>query len=432
MFAKLLHLFKIPDLRKRALIVILLLVVFRIIVNIPIPSVNEENLRELLAASQFLGYLNIFAGGALERLSIGMLGVGPYITATIILQLLTIIFPRLKEVYYEEGAIGRAKFERLGRYLTLPLAGLQSFGFLRYLSTPAPAGPGVLPPMDFGMILMNVLVITTGSMIILWLGELISEQKLGNGISLIIFAGIISGLPLSAVRSWQNIQTGALGIDTSLIFMVLALLVITSVVIINAAERKIPVSYAKRVRGNKMYGGVSTYLPLKVNQAGVIPIIFAIAVLLFPQFLGQIVSGFSLGLGTRITAFFAAFSANYLLYGLAYFTLVFIFTYFYTAIVFNPEEISKNLQRSGGFVPGIRPGPPTAHYLSQIISRITLFGAIFLGTIAILPIITSELAQVGGAGFAIGGTALLIVVAVAIETAKQIDSELKIREYENI
>lgn len=432
MFAKLLHLFKIPDLRKRALIVILLLVVFRIIVNIPIPSVNEENLRELLAASQFLGYLNIFAGGALERLSIGMLGVGPYITATIILQLLTIIFPHLKEIYYEEGAIGRAKFERLGRYLTLPLAGLQSFGFLRYLSTPAPAGPGVLPPMDFGMILMNVLVITTGSMIILWLGELISEQKLGNGISLIIFAGIISGLPLSAVRSWQNIQTGALGIDTSLIFMVLALLVITSVVIINAAERKIPVSYAKRVRGNKMYGGVSTYLPLKVNQAGVIPIIFAIAVLLFPQFLGQIVSGFSLNLGTRITAFFAAFSANYLLYGLAYFTLVFIFTYFYTAIVFNPEEISKNLQRSGGFVPGIRPGPPTSHYLSQIISRITLFGAIFLGAIAILPIITSQLAQVGGAGFAIGGTALLIVVAVAIETAKQIDSELKIREYENI
>ena len=432
MFTKLLYFLRIPDLRKRALIVILLLVVFRIVANIPVPGINEENLRGLLAANQFLGFLNIFAGGALEMLSIGMLGVGPYITATIILQLLTIIFPHLKKIYYEEGSAGRTKFERLGRYLTLPLAGLQSFGFLRYLSTPAPAGPGVLPAMDFGMILMNVLVITTGSMIILWLGELISEQKLGNGISLIIFAGIVSGLLPGAVRSWQNIQIGVLGVDTALIFMVLALLVIAGVVIINAAERKIPVSYAKRVRGNKMYGGVSTYLPLKVNQAGVIPIIFAIAVLLFPQFLGQIVSGFHLDFGTRITEFFAAFTANQLLYGLAYFVLVFIFTYFYTTIVFNPEEISKNLQRSGGFIPGIRPGPPTTHYLSEIISRITLFGAIFLGVIAILPIITGQLAGAGAAGFAIGGTALLIVVAVAIETAKQIDSELKIREYENI
>lgn len=432
MFNKLLQIFKIPDLRKRALIIILLLIVFRIVANIPIPSINNENLRSLFATSQFLGYLNIFAGGALEKLSIGMLGVGPYITATIILQLLTIIFPRLKEIYYEEGAIGRAKFERLSRYLTLPLAGLQSYGFLRYLSAPAPVGPGVLPVMDLGTILMNVLVITTGSMIILWIGELISEQKLGNGISLIIFAGIVSHLPLSIVRSWQNIQTGALGIDTALIFIILAFLVITAVVIINEAERKIPVSYAKRVRGTKMYGGVSTYLPLRVNQAGVIPIIFAIAVLIFPQFLGQIVSGFSVELGAKITAFFTAFSSNYLLYGLAYFFLVFIFTYFYTAIVFNPEEIAKNLQRGGGFIPGIRPGAPTAGYLSNIISRVTLFGATFLGVIAILPIITSRLTQVGGAGFAIGGTAILIVVAVAIETAKQIDSELKVREYEGI
>lgn len=432
MFNKLLQIFKIPDLRKRALIIILLLIIFRIVANIPIPSINNENLRSLLATSQFLGYLNIFAGGALEKLSIGMLGVGPYITATIILQLLTIIFPRLKEIYYEEGAIGRAKFERLSRYLTLPLAGLQSYGFLRYLSAPAPVGPGVLPVMDLGTILMNVLVITTGSMIILWIGELISEQKLGNGVSLIIFAGIVSHLPLSIVRSWQNIQTGALGIDTALIFIILAFLVITAVVIINEAERKIPVSYAKRVRGTKMYGGVSTYLPLRVNQAGVIPIIFAIAVLIFPQFLGQIVSGFSVELGAKITAFFTAFSSNYLLYGLAYFFLVFIFTYFYTAIVFNPEEIAKNLQRGGGFIPGIRPGAPTAGYLSNIISRVTLFGATFLGVIAILPIITSRLTQVGGAGFAIGGTAILIVVAVAIETAKQIDSELKVREYEGI
>jgi preprotein translocase subunit SecY len=422
MLDKIRQLFCSPDLRKRILIIGLLFVVFRILTSIPIPGVNETGLKKLLETNQSLGYLNIFSGGALEKLSVAMLGVGPYITATIILQLLTMIFPKLKEIYYEEGAIGREKFERLGRYVTLPLAALQAYAFLNYL-----AFQGVFEKMNFLGLMGNVIVITAGSMIVLWLGELISEQKLGNGISLIIFAGIVSDLPASLGRGLQNFALGTLRIDTVLIFLALALTVIAGVVIVNDAERKIPVSYAKRVRGNKMYGGVSTYLPLRLNQAGVIPIIFAISVLLFPQFFGQIFSIFSPTIGTKINDIFQDFTNNHFLYGLSYFILVFIFTYFYTAIVFNAEEISKNLQRSGGFIPGIRPGLPTAHYLSAIISRITLFGAVFLGMIAVLPVITQ---RITGTSFSIGGTALLIVVSVALETAKQLDSELKVREYE--
>jgi preprotein translocase subunit SecY len=414
---------KTPGLRKRIFIIAGLLVVFRLFAAIPIPGIDHARLVDLIANTPGLGYMNIVSGGALEKLSIAMLGVGPYITATIILQLLTMIFPRLKEYYYEEGAEGRAKFERLGRTLTVPLAVLSGFGFLRFL-----ASRGVMPGMTISGILINVLIITAGSMLVLWLGELIGEQKLGNGVSFIIFAGIVSGLPVSAFGVLNKLSQGEMRIDTLLIFALLALVVIAGVAIINAAERKIPVSYAKRVRGNRMYGGVSTYLPIRLNQAGVIPIIFAISLLIFPQLLSQIVSAFSLPLSQSINNFAQSFQANHLAYGAAYFILVFIFTYFYTSIVFNPEEISKNLQRAGGFVAGIRPGQPTAQYLSHVINRITLFGALFLGLIAVLPIITQAITN--QPNLTVGGTALLIVVSVALETAQKIDSELKIREYE--
>ncbi|MBI1839215.1 MAG: preprotein translocase subunit SecY [Candidatus Colwellbacteria bacterium] len=423
MLNKFATLFKIRDLRNKVLIVALVLACFRLLAAIPIPGVNIEALKGLLSGNQLLGFLNIFSGGALSNLSIVMLGLGPYITATIIMQLLTMIFPKLKVLYYEEGAAGRAKFNRYSRYLTVPLAFLQTYGFLKLLTS-----QGVLQPLGFGQTIVNVLVVTAGSMILVWLGEIVTEQKIGNGVSLLIFAGIVSGLPLSLRNAYANYSAGTTPVTTYLIFGILALIVIGGVVLVNEAERKIPVSYAKRIRGNKVYGGAASYLPLKVNQAGVIPIIFAISILLFPQFISQIISAFSPSVGMMLNNWVVKFLNNQTIYGSIYFVLVFVFTYFYTAITFDPSEISKNLQRSGGFVPGIRPGESTASFLKSVISRITLFGASFLGIIAVLPVFTQVLTNTQA--LTIGGTALLIVVSVAIETVKQIDSELTVREYE--
>ncbi|MBT9151448.1 MAG: Protein translocase subunit SecY [candidate division WS2 bacterium] len=418
---KVLNVFKIEELRNKIFVIAFIFICFRILASIPIPGVNAEALTGFLAGNQLLGFLNIFSGGALNNLSIAMLGLGPYITATIIMQLSTMISPKLKQLYYEEGTSGRAKFNRYSRYLTVPLAVLQTYGFLRILMS-----EGVIGELSPLHILVNVAVVTAGSMILVWLGEIITEQKLGNGISLLIFAGIVSSLPLALRNAYLNLDITP--ITTYLAFVALAVIVIAGVVMVNEGERKVSVSYAKRIRGNKVYGGVSSYLPLKVNQAGVIPIIFAISMLLFPQFFGQIISAFSPSLGLVINEWSQKIIQNQAIYGLLYFFLVFVFTYFYTAVTFDPKEISKNLQRAGGFVPGIRPGESTASFLQKIISRVTLFGATFLGLIAILPIITQVLTKTQA--LTIGGTALLIVVAVAIETVKQVDSQLTVREYE--
>lgn len=418
---KFLQVFQILDLRKKVLVVAGLLLVFRLFSAIPIPSVDTERLAAFLSQNQLLGFFNIFSGGALANLSIVMLGVGPYITATIILQLLTMIFPHLKEIYYEQGEIGRAKFNRLSHYLTVPLAALQSYGFLNLL-----VAQQVLVNLSFFDILRNITLVTAGSLFLVWLADLISEQKLGNGVSLLIFAGIVSGLP-------QTIQGVIVTYEPSLLptyaaFLILAIIVIAGVVFINEGERKIPVSYAKRVRGNRIYGGASSYLPLKVNQAGVIPIIFAISLLLFPQFLAQISGFVSIDLSIRLTELVNTILNNQLIYSALYFFLVVLFTYFYTAVTFDPQEISKNLQRSGAFVPGIRPGQPTGEFLNRIINRTTLWGALFLGIIAVLPNLTQILT--GIQLLSLGGTALLIVVSVAIETMRHIESQLVLREYE--
>lgn len=418
-----LQVFKIPDLRRKIFIVLFILVVFRLLTAIPIPGIDAERLRTFLGSNQLFGFLNIFSGGALSNLSIMMLGVGPYITATIIMQLLTMIFPVLKQLYYEEGNVGRAKFNRYSRYLTVPLAGLQSYGFLNLL-----INQQVLTSLSFGQMLSNVIIITTGSLILMWLGELISEQKIGNGISLIIFAGIVSGLPQTIRGAIVNYDPSVL--PTYITFAILSILIIAGVVFINEGERKIPVSYAKRIRGNRVFGGASSYLPLKVNQAGVIPIIFAISVLLFPQFFAQIASIFSPELSVKMQELVSRFLGNQLIYGAIYFVLVVVFTYFYTSVTFDPREISKNLQRSGGFVPGIRPGEPTGEFIKKVIYRITLFGAFFLGLVAVLPTLTQILT--GIQILTIGGTALLIVVSVALEVMRQVDSQLVIREYEGI
>ncbi len=420
---KFLQIFKIPDLRRKILIILFLLSVFRLLATIPIPGVDAARLSEFFSSNQLFGFLNIFSGGGLSNLSLVMLGVGPYITAMIIMQLLTIIFPKLKEAYYGEGAEGRAKFNRYSRYLTVPLAVLQSYGFLNLLISQR-----VIDSLSLSQMLSNVVVITAGSVVLMWIGELISEYKLGNGISIMIFAGIVSQLPQSVASSLATYTPQML--PTYIAFIVLSIVVIAGVTYINEGERKIPVSYAKQVRGNKMYGGVASYLPLKVNQAGVIPIIFAISVLLFPQFIAQIASAFSPGFGVKLNDLVTGFFNNALFYTSTYFVLVVLFTYFYTAVTFDPNEISKNLQQSGGFIPGIRPGQATTEVLKKIVHRITLFGALFLGIIAILPNLTQIVMNVPT--FAIGGAALLIVVAVALEVMKQVESQLVMREYEGI
>ncbi len=418
-----LQIFRVPDIRKKVLLVLGLLVAYRFLASIPIPGVDAARLESYFNSNQLLGFLNFFSGGGLERLSVMMLGVGPYITATIIMQLLTLIFPKFKELYYEEGAQGRAKFNQYSRMLTVPLAMFQAYGFLTLLIS-----QGVLDRPNPWNLLTNVVAITAGSMIALWLGELITEEKVGNGISLIILAGIVSGLPRNARLALLSYTPAKL--VTYIGFLLVFLLVIFGVVYLNEGERKVPVAYARRVRGMKMFGGVSSYLPLKVNQAGMIPLIFAISVLLFPQFIAQVTTAFAPSIGVKLNGLVTQVLSNQLLYGIIYFFLVFAFTYFYTSITFNPSEVAKNLQRGGGFIPGMRPGQMTEEYFSKTVSRVTFFGAIFLGLIAVLPIIIQ--AMTGVAVLTVSGTALLIVVAVALETMRQIDSQLTIREYERI
>ncbi len=400
-----------------------LLLVFRVFATIPIPGIDAVRLSEFFSSNQLFGFLNIFSGGGLANLSLMMLGVGPYITAVIIMQLLTIVFPKLKKAYYEEGAEGKAKFNRYSRYLTVPLAALQSYGFLNLLIS-----QGVLVRLPFLGLMANVAVITAGSIFLMWIGELISEYKIGNGISLIIFAGIVASLPQIISSSIFTYTPSVL--PTYIAFAVLSIVVIAGVVFINEGERKIPIAYAKQVRGNKLYGGVSSYLPLKVNQAGVIPIIFAISILLFPQFIAQAASIFSPELSLRLNEIVMRVFNNVFLYSAFYFILVFVFTYFYTAITFDPKEISKNLQRAGGFIPGIRPGEATTTAIAQVVKRTTFFGALFLGIIAILPNITQMIT--GIQALTLGGAALLIVVAVALEVMRQVESQLLVREYEGI
>ena len=326
--------FKVPDLRNKILIVAGLLVAYRVLAAVPIPGVDAARLQNYFGSNQLFGFLSFFSGGGLSNLSLVMLGVGPFITATIIMQLLTIVFPSLKEMYYEEGARGQAKFNQWSRLLTVPLALVQAYGFLTLL-----IAQGVIDRPDPFSFARNIIVIACGSMLALWLGELITEQKVGNGISLIILAGILARLPSAAATAFATYTATLL--TTYVGYAVVAVLLIAGIVYLNEGERKIPVAYARRVRGNKLYGGAQSYLPLKVNQAGMIPLIFAISVLLFPQFLAQVVTLFSVHWGLKVSAFATGFLANQLAYGIVYFLLVFLFTYFYTAITFNPEEAGK-------------------------------------------------------------------------------------------
>ena len=349
---KITNIFRIPDLRKKIFFVLFWLIVFRLLAVIPVPDVDLARLANFFQGNQLFGFLNIFSGGGLSNLSIVMLGVGPYITATIVMQLLTMIFPKFKEMYYEEGSVGRAKFNRYSKYLTVPLAFLSGYGFLNLLISQQ-----VLPQMSTLTLLRDTLIVVAGSMALVWIGDIISEKNIGNGVSLIIFAGIVSAIPTTIQKLFLSFDSTTL--ISYIAFLIIAIIVIAGVVYVNEAERKIPITYAKRVRGTKVFGGVSSYLPLKVNQAGVIPIIFAISVLMFPQFIAQAVAVFSKDTSLYLVDVVAKVFNNQYWHALFYFVLVVLFTYFYTAVTFDPREISENLQRSGGVILGIRPGEIT-------------------------------------------------------------------------
>ena len=421
-YDKIILLFKSKDLRNKFLIVVGIFVVFRIAANIPIPGVGTENLKAFFGQNQVFGLLNLFSGGALSNFSIVLLGLGPYITSTIILQLLTMIFPALEKMYKEEGESGRQKFNQYGRLLTIPLSVFEGYGIITLFQR-----QGVLGAMSFELLLASIITIAAGSMFLMWLGEIISEQGMGNGISLLIFAGIVASLPINIFQtlvSWDPSK-----IPSYILFFAASIAIIAGVVCITEARRNIPVSYAKRVRGNKMYGGVSTYLPLNINPAGVIPIIFALSILLFPGMIAGFLGGAPGFVGTAATAASNFFNDPWV-YGILYFVLVILFTYFYTAVTFDPKAISENLQKMGGFVPGVRPGSSTASFLKHILNRVLFTGAMFLGLIAVLPNIVAGATGVTGFTFLIGGTSLLIVVSVVLETMRQVNSQLEMREYD--
>lgn len=420
-FSKLKKIFQDSVLRKKILFVLAILVVFRILAAIPIPGVDTLQLQSFMSQNEFLGFINIFSGGGLSALSIVMLGVGPYITASIIMQLMSLVSDRVKEMYHENGEAGRKKFSQYSRLLTVPLAVLQAFGFMLLLKN-----QGILP-VDMTNIetATNVLVITAGSMLLVWLGELVTEFGIGNGVSLIIFAGIVSGLP--TIIGQFIFGFTAAQIPTTIAFVAIGIVIILGVVMLTEAERPVQVTHAKQVRGGSTYGGTSTYLPLRVNQAGVIPIIFALSILLFPVMVINFFSEVDNATLQAILQNVQSFLDNQLWYGITYFLLVVVFTFFYTAVTFEPDTIAKSLQRSGAFIPGVRPGDATAQFISRVVTRITLISALFLGSIAVLPIIVQSYS--GLTGLTIGGTSLLIAVSVVIDLIKKTDAQISMREY---
>ncbi len=396
------------------------LIVFRFLAAIPVPGIDPTRLSQFFSNNQFLGLLNIFSGGGLSNLSIVMLGVAPYITASIIMQLLTIMSPKLKAMYQEEGELGRKRFSQYARLLSLPLGLVQGYAYLFLFQS-----QGIVTALSPVSFIENVLIVAAGSTLLMWIGELVTEFGVGNGVSLIIFAGIVSRVPQSLAQISFSFDVSQ--IPLFIAFAIAALVVIYGVVVITEAERPVPVTYAKRVRGNKLYGGVSTYLPLRLNQAGVIPIIFALSILLFPQLLLNFAAKSSIVWLASFATALLSWNGGSIVYAVFYFFLVFLFTYFYTAVTFDPNMLATNLQKNGAFVPGVRPGAQTSEYLAKVITRITMVGAVFLGTIAVLPLIVQGLT--GLKTLAIGGTALLIVVSVVLDLVRKVEAQISLREY---
>lgn len=412
---------KSPDIRKKILFTAAIFVVFRIFAHIPVAGVNVAQLKALFSQNQFLGLLDIFSGGTLANFSVMALGLNPYINASIIFQLLTLVFPKLEQIQ-KEGESGRQRINQYTRMLTVPLALLQSVGMFALLRN-----QGIISNLAPIPLISFIATMTAGTMLLVWLGEMITQKGIGNGISLLIFAGIVGRLPVVIGQTTSTVT--AENLFNILTFVALGLFVIVSIVIINEATRRITVYYAKRVRGNKMYGGQSTHLPLRLNQAGVIPIIFAVSLVLMPSLVANFLQASpNATLSSIATSITVWFNPTGFIYNSFYFLLVVGFTFFYTAVIFNPKKIAEEIQKYGGFIPGIRPGTPTANYLNYILTRITLAGATFLGLIAIFPTVARIFTNVPN--LILGGTSVLIVVSVVLETFKAIEAQLVMRNYE--
>jgi preprotein translocase subunit SecY len=424
MLTKVKKIFQVKDIRNKILFILFILVVFRLMANIPVPGVDVARLKSFFDDNQLLGMLDMFSGGGLRNISIVLLGVGPYITASIIMQLSTMIFPKMEKMHKEEGEAGRQKFNMWTRWLTLPLAILQSFSMITLLRS-----QGIMGSLDVLQYVLIISTITAGTIFLMWLGEIITEKGLGNGISLLIFAGIVSALPTTInnlILTWDPTEILAyVGLT------IFSILTIAAIVFITEGQRNIPITFARQTRGGQSAGiGRTSNLPLKVNMAGVIPIIFAMSIMLFPNVIASFLASSSTEWVAKGASFVADLMANQWIYGGLYFLLVVAFTYFYTAVTFNPQKVAENLQRQGGFISGIRPGQPTMNYLNYIVNRITLTGASFLGLVAVLPFIIQGIT--GIETITVGGTGILIVVSVVMETMKQIEGQLVMRDYDKI
>lgn len=412
---------KTEEVRRKIIFTAAIIAVFKVFAHIPVSGVNLDSLKVLFSQNQFLGLLDIFSGGTLANFSVMALGLNPYINASIILQLMTMVFPKL-EALSKEGESGRQKINQYTRFLTVPLAVMQAFGMYALLKN-----QNIISQLSPISLISFAATMTAGTMLLVWLGELITQKGIGNGISILIFAGIVGRLPIVFGQTVSTLTSE--NFLSILAFAVMGLIVIASIVSINEATRQITVYYAKRVRGNKVYGGQSTHLPLRLNQAGVIPIIFAVSLVLLPSLISNYLTASSNKfLSDFATSLSSLFNPDGIFYNAFYFILVIGFTYFYTAVVFNPKKISEEIQKHGGFIPGIRPGSPTASYLNYILTRITLAGALFLGIIAIFPAIAKSIT--GVQTLLLGGTGILIVVSVILETFKSIEAQLVMRSYE--
>ncbi len=414
----------IPDLRRSILFIVGILVLFRFAAHIPIPGIDIEKLRAFIGQNQIVGLFNIFSGGTLENFSIVMMGVGPYITSSIIFQLLGMIVPSIEELQ-KEGEQGQQKINQWTRLASVPLSLLQSYGMINLLQQ---SSSGIFVDLTAFKMATIMITVTAGTLLLMWLGELISEKHIGNGISILIFAGIIAALPTAIQRTVLTFDASQ--IAEILGFIVLALATIVGVVFVTQGQRIIPIQYARAQRDGRMQGGVSTHLPIRVNMAGVIPIIFAISLVLFPPLVAQFFVRAQTPFVAEAAQWVIKMFNDQLIYGILYFILVFGFTFFYTSIVFQPTKVAENLQKQGGFIPGIRPGVPTADYLERVTNRVQLAGAAFLAVIAILPLLVQQVT--GSQSLVIGGTSLLIVVSVAIETMNKVESQITMRQYDSL
>ena len=417
------NIFKIPELKKRILLTLGLLIVYRIGVQVPTPGIDAVALASFFAKAKegLLGLFNLFSGGALERLSVFALGIMPYISASIILQLLTVTIPHLERLS-KEGEAGRKKITQYTRYGTVILSIIQGFGIAVGLeSMTSPGGAPIVIDPGWGFRLMTVITLTAGTAFIMWLGEQITERGIGNGISLIIFAGIVCRLPAAIANTFRLLSTGEMQIFIAVLLLVFMILVVGFIIFVEQGQRRIPVQYAKRVVGRKMYGGQSTHLPLKINTSGVIPPIFASSIMMFPATIASFITI------PWMQDIVAALRPGNIVYELLFVAMIFFFCYFYTAVTFNPVDVADNMKKQGGYIPGIRPGKKTADYIDRVLTRITLGGAIYVSAVCVLP---SILITQFNVPFYFGGTALLIVVGVAIDTVSQIESHMLARHYE--